>query len=82
MLGEAIADREHQRRCEYAESHRHRESLAVQSRHWLAVGTPEHHHEQHRPAERPQRPSLPMQALMSTRPSLRYPIALRDSRSL
>ena len=76
-LGEAVADRDQERRDEDAQRERHRQRLAVQSRDRVAVGAAEHHHEDHRPAERTQRLSLPMQALLSTRPSLRYPLAVR-----
>ena len=81
-LGKAVADRDHERHSEHQQRQRHGEPLAVQSGDRVAVGAAEHHHEQHRPAERPQRPSLPMQALMRSRPSLRDSLALRDSRSL
>ena len=76
-LGKAIADGDHERHSEDAQRHRHRQRLAVQSGDWVAVGTAEHHHKQQRPTQRPQRSSLPMQALQSTRPSLRYPLAVR-----
>ena len=76
-LGEAVADRDEEHRGEHAQRERHRQRLAVQSRDRMAVGAGEHHHENHRPPERSQRPSLPMQALLSTRASFRYPLAVR-----
>jgi hypothetical protein len=76
-LGEAVADRDHERHGEHAQRQHHHECLAVKSRDRMAVGAAERHHEEHRPAERPQRLSLPMQTLQSTRPNLRYPLAVR-----
>jgi hypothetical protein len=76
-LGKAVADRDQQRRGEHTQRERHRQFLAVQSRHRVAVGAAEHHHDDHRPPERTQRPSLAMQALLSPRPSLSNPLAVR-----
>ena len=76
-LGKAVADCDQQHRGEHTQRERHRQSLAVQSRHRLAVGAAERHHENHRPAERTQRPSLAMQAFLSPRPSLNDPLAVR-----
>ena len=75
-FGEVVADRAQQRHGKQAQRERHREPLAVQSRDGVAVGASEHHHEDHSPPERTQRPSLAMRALLSARPSLRYPLAV------
>ncbi|MBV9001187.1 MAG: hypothetical protein JO304_19180 [Solirubrobacterales bacterium] len=76
-LGEAVTDRDQQHRGEDAQRERDRQGLAVQPWDRMAVGAAEHHHEQHHPAERTQRLSLSMQTLLSTRPSFRYPLAVR-----
>jgi hypothetical protein len=49
----------------------------VESRDRVAVGAAEHHHEEHHPAKWTQRLPLPMQTALSTRVSLRYPLAVR-----